>query len=293
MSGPRSHPAVVMTAAFASVALMAALTACGSSGSTQSKAGDCLSGIADRGTLRVGTVSNLPIDAVDDAGKVTGFNGDMLNDFVKDTDIAKDITASPLPFSSLIPSLNADKIDITSDTMFKTPEREKQIAFTDLLLFNPEGLIVKAGNPKGLHQLADFGKGDSIGTYQGTVWVDWVNELQAKQSAKAQVFPSVADLMHAIGAGQVNGGVMSSAISAYMISKNKDLGVELVNDYTPRSRQGVATHLGLQKKCTDLQKKFNTWYAGYVKDGRMAANLNKWGVSPVNTYLEGVAGYSE
>jgi len=276
--------------------LLLSLAACGgdtaSSAEGSSEAGTCLDDIQARGELRVGTVSNLPIDAVDAQGDVIGINGDLLRDFIAETGIAESLATEPMPFSSLIPSIQTGKIDITSDTMFKTPEREAQIGFTGEVFYNPEGFLVRAGNPEDLHQLADLGEGTSVATYQGTVWVDWVQELAAEQGVTPQIFPGANELHQAIAAGQVDAGLMSSAISSYMINENPDLGTELVEDYEPRSRQGVVTHLGVPQECTDLQEEFDTFYEGYVGDGRMEALLTEWGVTPVEAYLDGIAGYT-
>lgn len=270
--------------------------ACGESASSDTaiaKPGTCLDAIKDRGSLRVGTTSNLPLDAIDVAsGQLTGIIPEVLNAFIKDTGAAREVKASAMPFSSLIPAINSNKIDITTDTMFRTAEREKQINFTTHVLYNPEGLVVRKGNPKDLHALKDFGEKDSIATYQGTVWVGWVDELKAKQNAKGQIFPGVNELIQAVGSGQTDAGLMSSAIAGYMIKQNPNLGVELDTNYQPRSREAVATHLGLHKNCTDLKNAFDKWYQGYVSDGRMAKTLAKWGVEPADTYLNGVTGYA-
>jgi polar amino acid transport system substrate-binding protein len=280
-------------AAMSMVSLSAACSGGGaSSASGVPAAGKCMETIKERGFLRVGTTSNLPLDAIDTASKkLVGVVPEVLNAFSKDSGLAKPVQASAMPFSSLIPAINSNKIDITSDTMFQTPEREKQINFTGTLMYNPEGLVVKKGNPKNLQSLEKLTKDDSVATYQGTVWVGWISELKTKQGVTTQIFPGTNELVQAVGSGQTDSGLMSSAIAGYMIQQNPNLGVELAADYQPRNRDGVATHLGLHKNCTDLKDAFDKWYQGYVADGRMTATLSKWGVEPANTYLDGVQGY--
>ena len=287
------NPSTKIFGVFAAAGLLSLSAACGGSSPAAPKAGACLEAAKQRGYLRVGTTSNLPIDAVDTSnGKLIGIIPDVLNAFIDDTNLGDKIRPEAMPFSSLIPAINSNKIDITSDTMFRTPEREKQINFTTTVLFNPEGLVVKKGNPKSLDALMSFDDNDSIATYQGTVWVDWLNELKADQDVRGQVFPGANELVQAVGSGQTDAGLMSSAIAAYMIKQNPQLGVQLASGYKPRSREGVATHLGLSKRCTDLKDAFDKWYQGYVSDGRMATTLAKWGVQPADTYLNGVAGYA-
>jgi len=87
-----------------------------------------------------------------------------------DIDIATEIgtrfgvttTIDNTGFDGIIPALNASKCDLIISGMNDTAERAKQVAFVDYLKVG-QGLLVPAGNPKGIKTLEDLsGKGVAV-----------------------------------------------------------------------------------------------------------------------------------
>ena len=58
-------------------------------------------------------------------------------------------------FDGIIPALKAKKCDLIISGMNDTPERAKEVDFVDYLSVG-QGLLVPAGNPKGIHTLDDL-----------------------------------------------------------------------------------------------------------------------------------------
>src|SRR5690606_34180458 len=59
-------------------------------------------------------------------------------------------------WGSLIPGLRASRFDLIAAGMYITPERCKQVLFTDPHYQLPDTLLVKTGNPKNLRSYADI-----------------------------------------------------------------------------------------------------------------------------------------
>src|SRR5262249_25883496 len=124
-----------------------------------------------------------PIVWMSGSDEPVGITLDFCQAMLKREGIEK-IDVYTMPFGSLIPALTSGRIDLACDTFFPTEKRKVLVDFTEILFYNSETLIVRKGNPKNIHKLGDLG-GKSAGSYEGTVWIDWLNDLN-KQGAKIQ-----------------------------------------------------------------------------------------------------------
>src|SRR5471030_1175407 len=82
---------------------------------------------------------------VDASGHATGIMPDIVRAVLKKAGIDATLNAIVMPFDSIIPALVSGKADIAANSMFVTPARAKQVLFTDILLYNSEGLFVAKG----------------------------------------------------------------------------------------------------------------------------------------------------
>src|SRR5215471_11076634 len=79
-----------------------------------------------------------------------------------------------MDFSSLIPALNANRIDIVANTLSIRKARCQQIAFSNPEFNAREGFGVLKGNPKNIHSFADIARikdarlGHVVGGFQTT-----------------------------------------------------------------------------------------------------------------------------
>src|SRR5262249_57532441 len=108
-------------------------------------------------TLVVGiSGGNAPIAWMTANDQPMGITLDFCQAMLKREGIEK-IDVYTMPFGSLIPALTSGRIDFACDTFFPTDKRKQLVDFTDIVFYNSETLIVKKGNPKGIHKLADLG----------------------------------------------------------------------------------------------------------------------------------------
>ena len=70
---------------------------------------------------------------------------DILREFLKRENINASIEVVAMPFASLIPSVQSDRIDLMGDAMYIRPARQKVMDFTDVVFYNPEFLGCRRG----------------------------------------------------------------------------------------------------------------------------------------------------
>jgi polar amino acid transport system substrate-binding protein len=236
-------------------------------------------------TLVVGiSGGNAPIAWMSASDQPMGITLDFCQAMLKREGIEK-IDVYTMPFGSLIPALTSGRIDLACDTFFPTEKRKQLVDFTDILFYNSEALIVKKGNPRGIHKLGDLA-GKSAGSYEGTVWIDWLNDLN-KQGAKIETkaYPTPTELIADVAAGRLDGGLVDAVLAAYAVKQNPNLGIELVTDYQPREKVSNAVALAVRKDSGDLREALNGTLASMKADGSLDRVFERYGLVPPSYYL--------
>jgi polar amino acid transport system substrate-binding protein len=237
-------------------------------------------------TLVVGiSGGNAPIAWMSPSDQPLGITLDLCGQLVKREGIEK-LEVYTMPFGSLIPALTSGRIDFACDTFFPTEKRKAIVDFTDIVFYNAETLIVKKGNPKNIHKVADLA-GKSAGSYEGTVWMDWLNDMN-KQGGRVAVkaYPTPTELIADVAAGRLDGGIVDAVLAAYAVKQNPSLGIELVSDYQPREKQSNAVALAVRKDSGDLREAFNRTFAAMKADGSLDRVFEKYGLVPPSFYLK-------
>jgi polar amino acid transport system substrate-binding protein len=257
-------------------------TGCGSSGSGGGASSKL--GLKSSDTLMIGTSNDAPLSFIVN-GNAQGVLPDVLRVVMKQEGL-KNLKSVAMPFASIIPSVQSEKIDMVGDGMYVTPERSKQITFTKPSMFNPEGLVVKKGNPQNLHSLQQL-HGHTVGTYQGTVWVEWLNDLHKKDSSiKVKLYPTIQGAIDDVGTGRLDAALIDASITGYAVKKNPSLGVEVVSDYQPRDKKGTAIAFGVAKGNDALARAVDRALASMRSDGSLEKILTRWGLTPTSLYLQ-------
>jgi polar amino acid transport system substrate-binding protein len=241
-----------------------------------------LATLRKKGALTIGTSNDAPLSYVGNkTGQPLGVLPDMIRYMLRREHIMR-LKVVTMPFQDLIPSITSGRIDMIGDGMYDTAAREKVISFTVHTMFNPEGLVVRKGNPAHLHSIAAGAlHGHSVGTYEGTVWVGWLQALHKTDSSiQVKLYPTIQDVMADIAAGRLDAGVIDASISAYAIKQNPNMGIELVKDYKPADKAATAIAFGVAKNHNSLRLAFNRAYRAMTKDGTLKRILRKWGLPP-------------
>jgi polar amino acid transport system substrate-binding protein len=177
--------------------------------------------LVEPGTIIAATSPNAaPMQYIDDSGKFVGMDMELGEDIA--AKMCLKIRYVAAEFVTMIPALQGGRFDMIDTFMYYTPARAEQIHMI------PYGaatvaILVPAG-AKGGETLADF-SGKKFATQLGSM--DYVNANNASkalvEAGKAGIdihtFPSYADVLQALAAGQVDGAIVSTDGAFYYKSK--------------------------------------------------------------------------
>jgi len=231
--------------------------------------------------LRFGTSNDQPYCYIDPgSGSVVGIDAEIMLAILGKLGIANhEITQ--VDFDGLIPGLLASRMDVIADAMYITEKRKKVINFSDGWYQYGEALLVQAGNPLGLHSLADLGKARA-GSYLGTVYLDWLNEIPG---AKVMSYPDAATAMEDLKAGRIDAAIVDAPVAGFALARNEKYknAFEIVADYKPKEIGVIGA--GFRKQDGALLEAFNWGLKAIKEDGTDLAILKKWGLTEKNRHL--------
>lgn len=254
------------------------------------RAEDLLAKIKTTKVLTIGTSNDAPLSYVSPTThEALGALPDVIREFLRREGIDAKLEVTAMPFASLLPALQSQRIEMMGDAMYIRPARAKIVDFTDVVFYNPEALDVPKGNPKNLHSLMDL-CGHSAGSYQGTTYIDLLKSTSRACPAGKKIdikqYPTIQNVFADLNAGRIDAAVVDASLSAYALKENPSLGFELVADYKPESKTTSDCAFAVAKGNPEFLKAFNTTYAEMLKDGTAAKIFAKWGLTPTDFFLK-------
>lgn len=225
-----------LAAVLAASVIGLSLTACGGDGGETTTSGAQL---ITAGTLTV--CSDVPYPPFEDfdKGSPTGFKGfdiDIVSEIAQGLDlklVVKDSAFDPLQ-SGL--ALNSGQCDIGASAMTITPDREKNLDFSDGYYDSKQSLLVPTGSSiKSIDDLA----GKKVGVQQGTTGKTYTEENAP--NADIVTFPSDAEMYQAIKAGQVDALLQDLPVN---VEHAKAGGFEIVQEFSTDEQYGLAIKKG-------------------------------------------------
>ena len=172
--------------------LLVALAAAGSAGANRHAA---------KATFKFCTDPTFPpMEYTTASGKIVGFDADMATKLAATW--GGTAVASKTAFPGLIPALNAKRCDAVISGIFITPDRLKQAAAAAYMRSH-RVLIVKAGNPKGIHGPNQL-KGLTVAVQTGTKYEEYLKALRAKIGFTLQGYPGDNDAVAQVILGRAD-----------------------------------------------------------------------------------------
>ena len=182
------------------------------------------------------------------------------------------VAIEPMQFSTLIPALTGNKIDLIAAAMFATPARAQVIDFTDTVITYGEGLVVPAADKTDYTAMAEL-KGKVAGVQVGTAFVEPLQKSGLFSEVK--IYDTIPDILRDVNAGRLGAGFADYPIVAYNMQQSNFGGARLVRTYKPVITGSVA--IGLRKN-DPLKPKLDASLAKLKADGTVAKILAKWGL---------------
>jgi polar amino acid transport system substrate-binding protein len=121
-----------------------------------------------------GTAPGFPPFEMKEGGELVGFDIDLLTAVVDETDYTLG-EWQEFEFSSLIPALTNDNIDIVAAAMTITEDRDEQIDFSDPYYSSNQSVIVAEGSDFSPSSLSDL-SGHKLGAQSGTTGESVIQE---------------------------------------------------------------------------------------------------------------------
>ena len=209
----------IKSAILSTVALVASATV--------SLAGDIAlpSYVKDSGKLPIATTIYAPFSYIDESGKQVGLSVELAQAAAKELGV--ELTIDQVPFTSLIPSLGADRIKIAWLNASVTEERLKQ---ADFVSWMEDGTIIST-LPENKDKYAKRTAlcGATVAVQSGTAAdfsADQVNEeckAAGLKEFKKDIYPSQQDTVQAVITGRADAYLDDSTSAGYysQVSKGK------------------------------------------------------------------------
>ncbi|WAP52466.1 basic amino acid ABC transporter substrate-binding protein [Arthrobacter sp. ATA002] len=187
--------------ALAAVLAVGALTATACSGG---ETAETESGIplVNEGALTVcSNVPFMPFEYVGDDGEYTGFDMDLSREIASGMGLELEVQNASFDGLQSGTVLAANHCDVIAAAMTITPEREKNLAFSDPYYDSLQSLLVPADSAaKSLEDMA----GKRIGIQQGTTGETYARD-NAPSDTEVIAYQTDAELFQALNAGNIDG----------------------------------------------------------------------------------------
>ncbi len=212
-----------------------------------------------------------PFQAKDSAGKVVGFDVDLIDLVAEELGVTQEIVDTPFEGIKSGQDLNTGKCDVAAAGMTITDERKAVLDFSVPYFDATQALLVPQG--ESYQSLADF-EGQRLAVQASTTGEDYVNAQVAEQGLDVEVvsFRDLAAEQQALATGQVAGAVNDLPVWVEYIKGNPDEFV-VAAEFDTGEQYGFAVKKGGNP---DLLKAIDETIEAAKADGRYDAIYEKW-----------------
>lgn len=189
-----------------------------------------LSKIRDSGTIRIGYAVEAPYSFLSEQGEVTGEAPEIAK-YVAGKLGINDIQWKLIEFSSLIPELEAGRIDVIAAGMYITNARARQVNFSAPTFHVRQSLLVYKGNPLKITSFHEAMKSDKI---KIAVISGAIEESLLRNAGFAEertvVVPDAMTGRTAVESHVADALALSSPTIKWMLSQDESENTEVIDD---------------------------------------------------------------
>ncbi|HFF7742575.1 TPA: ABC transporter permease subunit [Staphylococcus aureus] len=183
--------------------------------------------IKERGELRVGLSADYaPMEfehTVNGKTEYAGVDIDLAKKIAKDNNLKLKIVN--MSFDSLLGALKTGKIDIIISGMTSTPERKKQVDFSDSYMMTKNIMLVKKDKVSEYKDIKDFNN-KKVGAQKGTEQ-EKIAQTEI-ENASITSLSRLPDVILALKSGKVEGAVVEKPVAEAYLKQNPILGISNV-----------------------------------------------------------------
>ncbi|MDH6232246.1 polar amino acid transport system substrate-binding protein [Mesorhizobium soli] len=232
--------------------------------------------LKETGTIRVASnVEYPPFEYYDtDNTTIIGLDKDLADAIGQKLGVKLEF--SNMSFDAIIPALAANRYDMAMSAMTDTEDRRKKVDFVDYFT-SGGGFLVKQGNPKNIHGLADV-CGITAAIDKGTTEIEDAKRASedcvkaGKKEVNAKVLPGTSKIVLALKSGRVDVAMIDTSAGAYIAQQHKGAFEVPGTSYAPRPYGLV-----LPKDSDQLTKALQATVQALIEEGTYGKILAKWG----------------
>lgn len=232
--------------------------------------------IRSSGKLRIGATTVNPPYSSKTSGEMEGLVPELAEEVGEVLGV--EVAFEGMPFTGLIPALQADRIDVIWSIMVDTVEREKTLDFVSYL-GNTSAFLVYEGNPEQIEEVADL-CGVDIALVRGTLQVPVVEKQKeacaaaGKADVNILIYDDTAAAQTQMRAGKADaffgGGVALRSLAAKVDNGNT---FDVVGNI---SVGADVLAIGMPKDEGDLAQTLQSALKKVVEDGTYDEILTKY-----------------
>jgi ABC-type amino acid transport substrate-binding protein len=258
MSTTRRVPALLLALLACAAVVVAA--GCGSS-SDETTGGGGGSGGGQK--LTVGSDIPYPPFEQGKSGEYTGFDVELMEA------IGEKIGRTPefqdTSFETIFRDVGQGKFEAVASAATITPEREKEVAFSDPYYLSEQAILVKEGSDiTGLSDLS----GKTVGAQQGTTGLELGKEKA--DAGELRPYPEGPDAINALKAGTIEAVIIDAPVAQNAVEEEG--GVEIAEKVPTEEEYGIA----VAKDNTQLLGEINKGLKEVISDGTYTTIFKKW-----------------
>ncbi|MFK5709586.1 transporter substrate-binding domain-containing protein [Lysinibacillus boronitolerans] len=249
------------------VLVIGVLAACGTKDNNANNTGSTTD-TEGKQVLKVGTSADYaPFEYVDAAKgeEIIGFDIDLIK--LVGEKIGVDMQVQDMDFNSLVPALQAGKIDVVISGMTPNPEREKVVDFSDK--YNETEQVILVKKDSGIKKEADLA-GKKIGVQTASIQENLGNEIAKKVDVAVEGRTRIPEIVQDMMSKRLDAGILEGGVAKGYVKTNDQLEAFPVEEQ-PEDFKAIAVPKG-----SDLKDKINQALKELAEEGKIQELEEKW-----------------
>ena len=247
------------------LSVVVVLGACG----TSSDEGSSSSNSSDKKVLVMGTSADYaPFEYIDTAksDEIIGFDIDLAKALGEK--LGYEIQVKDMDFSGLISALQSKKVDIVLSGMSPTPERAKNVDFSDVY-YTAKDLVITAQDSD-IKNVEDL-EGKTVGVQLGSIQEEAAKEIAKTVNVKVENRDRIPQLIEEIKSGRFDGAIVEDVVAKGYLDKDETLSSFAAKEANEDAGSAIALPKG-----SELTEKFNAELKKMKDSGELDKLIVKW-----------------
>jgi len=202
-------------------------------------------------------------------GTLEGFQVDLFREMAKR--VGRPLVIENGEHAGMIPALMAKRYDFLCGPITVTPERAKNLIFTEPYMFSEWQFIIRKGTS--LNTESDL-RGKTVAVERGTPNEKWLNDNSQRLDMKVLTFTGQSDSIQAVVQGRAFAYTNGSGTGTFKYVAHKVPGLEVAAWVVPGVQGAWAAPL--HKDSTALRKQMEDTLACMKTDGTFTKLSEKW-----------------